>query len=680
MKSRILAIVCVMALLLSACGRVAAADQPGNGKWRVSDIAGSVAASEKIRLQDDFAAAKNSGFIVNAKVGDSSFTSATLTVLDRKKEILNSLPDEGEAGELKKFAAFAADWEQRDREGAEPVRKYVEAIEEISSLEELSAYFCDREKNPFCLGVLMPGQSGQFTQDPTVTSLQLAGPDLSLGEDSEYFSLSSAGLEARESTNRMTQHVLGKLGYDAGSVNRILKDNYRFEKKLAGCIQYLPKSKTEEMLMTRDECVAAAEGYPLEEILDAWGAPEDGSYYFNTLTGDRIINLYTESNLQEIKGMLIVHLVRKAAHYLDRETYELEKELQKSRLTEPLKNTPYPEEVQEAQILFGDYIRNSACGPILDRLYVDRYVDEGTVRDLTQITEDIIEEFSVLFKEEEWLSEEGQQRCIEKLDAIEVHVAVPDFDMMDWSSLSIAPKENGGTFFEAALASGRCLREQTFSLCALPNDRSKWNPAAVSTTDVNAFYMAGTNGIYILAGVLTEPVYSPEMSLEQKLAGIGTVVGHEITHGFDKNGARYDKDGLENTWLPFSDQMEFSNRCDKVAEYYRTIRPFKGGPAYEGSRVSGEVTADLGGLRVTLSIASGIQDFDYDAYFSQYTAMWADSCQEDIARSCFETDEHPLGYLRVNAGLQQFEEFHSTYGVKEGDGMYLEKDKRIPVW
>ena len=151
MRFKLLSVICAAALMTSACGAASsggamAKDQPGNGKWHNSGIAGSVSESEEIRLQDDFAAAVNKDFIVNAKAGDGTITEVTLSVLDKKKKLMDSLPDEKDANELKKFVDLATDWEARDKAGAEPLRKYLEAIEAISSLEDLTASLTELAK------------------------------------------------------------------------------------------------------------------------------------------------------------------------------------------------------------------------------------------------------------------------------------------------------------------------------------------------------------------------------------------------------------------------------------------------------------------------------------------------------------------------------------------------------
>ncbi|MBP3825121.1 MAG: M13 family peptidase, partial [Butyrivibrio sp.] len=174
--------------------------------------------------------------------------------------------------------------------------------------------------------------------------------------------------------------------------------------------------------------------------------------------------------------------------------------------------------------------------------------------------------------------------------------------------------------------------------------------------------------------------YSPDMTYEEKLGGLSAIIGHEITHGFDSGGSLYDKNGIKSSWLPYNDQVAFVDLNDKVASYYSTLTPFPGSGLYNGSNLTGEATADMGGLKATLYLASKVPDFDYDLFFTSYARLWRVNMPLEAEKSYFSGDSHPLAFYRVNVGLQQFEEFYETYGIVEGDGMYLEPEKRIAVW
>ena len=318
----------------------------------------------------------------------------------------------------------------------------------------------------------------------------------------------------------------------------------------------------------------------------------------------------------------------------------------------------------------------------LNKVYVENYFDDSVVSDLTGITEEILDGLEVIFKEEPWLTDEGKALCVEKLKNVKIHIAYQNFEVLDYSLAPFLSKEEGGNFLDAYYATERYGMQHKVFLSKQKFDRDYWDPisANTSTTMTNAFYMPSTNGIYICAGICEPYAYSPDFSYEEKLAGLGCVVGHELTHGFDKNGALYDKDGRRNTWLPYKDQTAFNDRNDIVSAYYTTLQPYPGSGLYQGSNLSGEATADMGGLKVTLYLASKVPDFDYDLYFRSYARLWRANVPLEVEKTRFNGDSHPLAFYRVNVGLQQFDEFYETYGIKEGDGMYLDPDKRIKVW
>ena len=296
------------------------------------------------------------------------------------------------------------------------------------------------------------------------------------------------------------------------------------------------------------------------------------------------------------------------------------------------------------------------------------------------MTTDLIDVYRDIFSNEDWLSKEGRALCLEKLNALKVHVVFPDKG--DYSDLNIVPAEEGGSFLEAALAVYGFGVRKSAALAAEEVDLDKWDPYStmLSTTQTNSFYYPTMNGIFICAGILDDPAFTPEMSDEEMLAGIGTIVGHEITHGFDANGVLYDKDGIKQTWLPEKDRSAFGDRTIKVTSYYSGMTPFQGSGLYNGTRVQVEATADMGGMKAVLALAARKDHFDYDRFFRQFARLWSSQISYDHEKYLFESDVHPLDYLRTNVTLAQYDEFLSTYDIHEGDGMFIPEGKRVKVW
>ena len=188
-----------------------------------------------------------------------------------------------------------------------------------------------------------------------------------------------------------------------------------------------------------------------------------------------------------------------------------------------------------------------------------------------------------------------------------------------------------------------------------------------------------------LDGFVSEDTYRLDMKEEEKLARLGEIIGHELTNGFDPSGIKYDKDGnmveTEDNpygWMTEEDYEAFQKKAGKLSEYFDRIIPFPYS-ACSGDTVCGEAAADIGGMSICLKIAEDIEDFDYDLFFRTHALFWMKQDSLINEREAIY-DVHPLSHLRINTTVQQFDEFSDTYGVKEGDGMYLDPDDRVVIW
>ena len=170
------------------------------------------------------------------------------------------------------------------------------------------------------------------------------------------------------------------------------------------------------------------------------------------------------------------------------------------------------------------------------------------------------------------------------------------------------------------------------------------------------------------------------MSYEEKLGGIGTVIGHEISHAFDTNGAQFGKTGNVESWWTEEDNANFKKRAEKLIKYLGTFKVDDSGENYNGSLVHTETIADMAGVKAMLGIAEGIEGFDYNKFFRQYAKIWRMIQTRELNDMRVRTDVHALPYIRVNAIVQQYEEFYDTYGISEGDKMYLAPKARVAVW
>ena len=236
--------------------------------------------------------------------------------------------------------------------------------------------------------------------------------------------------------------------------------------------------------------------------------------------------------------------------------------------------------------------------------------------------------------------------------------------------------DEGGTLVDARIA----ISEDTCLSIAeevnQPVDREAWIAAS---QDVNAYYYPLDNSINIPAGILGGSFYNDRMSYEEKLAHVGVIAAHEISHAFDTSGRQYDEHGNLRNWWTEEDYLEFHERAQKLVDYYNGFEPVPGYPL-NGAMIDTEAIADLTGVKCMLRIAADHKDFNYDLFFRSFAANWRNLTTLETEAYSIEQDSHPLAYLRTNAVVVQFEEFHKTYGTKEGDGMYLAPEYRLEIW
>ena len=692
------ALALLLTITLSACGsgeslmdnpEIQRALSGGQNVWTDSDIQGYITADTAVREQDDFAAAVNKEW--KLQVGDeyrSALQDVEEIVFQKEKKAVTDESIQGEEAEvLRKYYALSSDWDYRNSQKGEPLRPYLEDIESISSMDELYAFCSDLGRNPLALApVSVEVATWYHTEEISDINLMVVtDPSLSMTDEyglTHYGDLSSInGLEVYESVEGRVLYMLKKMGYSEKEAKKILKSCLVWEKKVSEASQDMGQLDLGTYAVDREKAYEMTGTFPLKEILEGWGFGDVSTIVIGDLYAKKLPGLCKKGNLEGIKDYLIVNYCLKSSTLLDRETYDNMLILSDPKGEEKEDVGKSAEQIED-ELQFKYYLGATPIVGALNKVYVENYFDETVTKDLMGLTEDIIDEFKVLFQEEEWLSEEGKKLCIEKLENISIHVAYQNYEVLDYSKTPFASKEEGGSFLEAFFAMQRYGMYHKVLLTRQKFDRNFWDPVdpQFSTIITNACYVAPTNGIYIFAGVCEPNSYSPDMTYEEKLAGLCTVVGHEITHGFDKNGSLYDKDGLKKTWLPNADQYSFNDRNDKVSAYYSTLMPYPGSGLYDGSKLSGEATADMGGIKVALSLASKAEGFDYDLFFRSYARLWRVNVPLEAEKELFKYDVHPLAFYRINVGLSQFDEFYKTYDIKEGDGMYVAPEKRIKVW
>ena len=670
--------------------------EPGGGKWVDSDVSGMVNPEDNIRLQDDFAAAANKDYILSASL-DPAYEEASI-VLDADKLVYErcmaiasdeTMTDDN-ALKYKALVDLHSDWDERNKLGVKPLEKYIIDIQSISSISELTEYQGSLDRNPFGLGLLIPESVGAQLQFPDKSTLNLVAPSLSLGSVSSYVEYTANTLSAKERCDEVIGYFLGRLGFSEKEIDDILKGNYKVETFIArnSNMDYLSVSEMFTQAQNNREGISALQGdYPLLQILDSRGYLGCDNFYVDYTYLKSLSGIYTEKNLEDIKSFLIVHTIDSTKYLLDRESYE-------KMVSLYTKSAEGHEGLSDGQL--GVLFRNDMkiCGylPLLDTLYLEKYFKDSEKTDqVEEFTDALIKAYSQILDEEDWMSDDTKTAAKEKLQNMALHLIKPD-NVADYSSAEIKSYNEGGNLVDAAAEGMRILEAHRADISKNLNfDRFKWDiyDESKTTTEINCVYYTGENGIYIMAGYLAmcDAAYGEDATLEQFAGIVGTTIGHEITHGFDSNGTKFDLYGRqfdENItaidWMAVEDRSKMDEKASKLAGYFSLARPIPGQQKVNGNNIKDEAIADMGGIKSVLYVARNIPDFDYDEFFRAFARQYAQQTTKENELDTIRGDVHPLPFHRINIILQQYDEFIETYDIKPGDGMYLSPENRVTVW
>lgn len=302
------------------------------------------------------------------------------------------------------------------------------------------------------------------------------------------------------------------------------------------------------------------------------------------------------------------------------------------------------------------------------------YIELGSSPEIKAEVAEVIEEVLDGYKQmaqNSWLDSATKQRMISKLDHMD-YISCYSDAYRNFAKLGeytdITTKNN----FDILKMYNKAKVDM---LLGNDTDDSMYFETMPSYT-VNAFYSPTTNAFVILNGLASGMLGE---TVEQTLGMVGAVIGHEITHAFDSNGANFDEYGNQSDWWSKSDRTEFNKKISKMRTFYNKIELTKD-LKVDGGNVDTEATADMGGVKVALTIAKKYENFNYDEFFRSYAFVW---CRQPIAIQQVPdraSDSHPFNHLRTNVTLAQFDEFVETYDIGPGDGMYIPENQRVKIW
>jgi putative endopeptidase len=282
----------------------------------------------------------------------------------------------------------------------------------------------------------------------------------------------------------------------------------------------------------------------------------------------------------------------------------------------------------------------------------------------------------------DWMSPATRQKALEKLDAITPKIGYPD-KWRDYSKFKV----DRGPYVENVRRGGEFEFARDLAKIGKPVDRTEWG---MTPPTVNAYYSPSRNEIVFPAGILQPPFYDPNRDDAMNYGGIGAVIGHEMTHGFDDQGAKFDRQGNLVNWWTSEDLKNFQARGDCIAKQFDGYE-VEAGLHENGKLVEGESIADLGGLAISLVAfhkslegkpePASIDGFTADQrYFLAFAQIWANNTRAEFARLQVKTNPHPLGEFRANGPLSNMPAFAKAFGCRANSPMVRPEAQRCRIW
>jgi len=324
-----------------------------------------------------------------------------------------------------------------------------------------------------------------------------------------------------------------------------------------------------------------------------------------------------------------------------------------------------------------------ALGEAIGEIYVQRHFPQAAKERMQTLVANLLEAYRVDIAALDWMSQETKEKAFIKLDKFTPKIGYPD-KWRDYSALTITPDN----LIENLAAVATFAQNHELAKIGSPVDRSEWH---MTPQTVNAYYNPGMNEIVFPAAILQPPFFDLEADDAVNYGAIGAVIGHEIGHGFDDQGSKYDGDGQLENWWSEKDLEEFQKRTKNLIAQYDELRP-SGAPDVHvnGALTIGENIGDLGGLTIahkayeialngaTPPVLDGFTG--YQRLFIGYAQTWCGKQRAEEIRRRVSMDPHSPDEFRCNQIVKNFDPFYEAFGLTEGDGLFMPPSDRVRIW
>lgn len=576
---------------------------------------------------------------------------------------------------------LAMDSVRRNREGAAPIKADLAKIENTKpeDMENLLIWIHRNYGSPF-----FNAAPQEDLGNSNIYAMYVGSTGLGLGDRDYYLLKDKKHKDILNAYDRLIQTDMKLAGYSTKDAKRIAKNVIKIETLMADSTWTREQSRNIPAMYNIRTMAQLQEMYPnipwnrwFKETMNI-DAPETVIVTeINTVKqADKLIKTLSD---REKKDYYLWEYVSGAAPYLSDDFANASFEFNKVMSGVQQQRPRWKKALGAVEGVMGEGI---------GQLYVEKYFPESSKEYMLQLVENLRNALGKHIINLQWMSDDTKVQAMKKLNAFTVKIGYPD----KWKDYSLLEIDPALSYYENMHNASMWAQDRYLEKWGKPVDKSEWG---MTPQTINAYYSPLANEIVFPAGILQAPFFDPEASDAENYGGIGVVIGHEMTHGFDDQGCNFDAKGnMVNWWTP-EDAEKFQKLTQGLADQFNEIEIFPDLKA-NGAYTLGENIADHGGLRVAYTAwldsqkKKGVDITSEEAkidgldptqvFYMNYANLWANNIRDEEKRRLTMADPHSLGVNRVNVSLRNIDPFFKAFGIKAGDKMFRPESERITIW
>ena len=567
---------------------------------------------------------------------------------------------------------MALDSTTRNSLGAQPILPYIAEIQAVQTKEELAVL----------LGKMaLVGEGGFFgagveadlaNSDMQVLYLGEAG--LGMG-DRDYY-LKAENKELYEGYKAFLVKVLTLAGIE--DAQKVADEDLAVENALANIFWTREQNRDMQAIynpMSSEEIFNRWPAIMLDKICEVTGVgPQEAIIVQQPSYFDGLNQIFAKEDLKVLKSYVLAQFVADQCGALDDEFYTASWEFFSHQMSGAQEQQPRWKRAMS--------VPNSLLGEAVGEMYVNRYFPESSKKKMVTLVENLRKALSQHINELEWMGDSTKVKAQEKLAAFTVKIGYPD-KWKDYSTLEIDP---ANTYYENLRNASAWYVKDNLSKLGKPTDKTEWG---MTPQTVNAYYNPTTNEICFPAAILQKPFFDPNADEPVNYGGIGVVIGHEMSHGFDDQGSMFDAKGNMVNWWTDEDKAKFDELGDKLVAQFDAVEILPGVKA-NGRYTLGENIGDHGGLSIAFTAMENAVGKAKDPmidgftraqrFYLSYGAIWAQNITDQEKARLTNMDVHSLAENRVNVSVKNFQSFFDAFDIHEGDAMFRPEEERVHIW